>query len=286
MALIMVTGPLGCGKSYYGIRKAIDALEAGKVVVTNFRMTPEWYERVADRHPLRWLVPGRRRKLKRDWARRVLVVPDLKTLLRVRLEGQGEDRGVVLIDEAHVFMNARSWRDAERMELVEWASASRKLGFEVYLITQDLQSLDRQVRDRLTYHVTLRNLRQFKVAGIPVVPFNFFIAIWQYHAAGKAIIKREAYRLTRWKAGLYDTMDLGAFGSLLNPVDAIRLPAVAPSGPPPAAAAASATSAGGAAAPRRTPLEAHTARLLAIGDELNDPADADAEEAADERAAL
>jgi Zonular occludens toxin (Zot) len=265
VALIMVTGPLGSGKSYYGVRKAVEALEQGKVVVTNFRMTPEWTDRVVDRHPLRWVIPGRRRKLKAKWARSVLVVPDLKTLLRVRLEGQGEKRGVVVIDEAHVFMNARSWRDEDRMELVEWASASRKLGFEVYLITQDLQSLDRQVRDRLTYHVTLRNLKQFKVAGIPIVPFNFFIAIWQFHTAAKAIVKREAYRLS-WMAKLYDTMDLGAFGSLMNPEDAIRLPSAAPSEPPQAASAASATSAAGAAAPRRSALDASTERLLAIGE--------------------
>lgn len=284
MALIMVTGPLGSGKSYYGTRKAIEALEKGKIVVTNFRMTPEWHERVADHHPLRWVIPGRRASLKARWARRVFVVSDLKTLLRVRMDGQGEGRGVVIIDEAHVFMNARSWRDEDRMELVEWASASRKLGFDVYLITQDLQSVDRQVRDRLTYHVTLRNLKQFKVAGIPLVPFNFFLAIWQFHAAGKAIVKREAYGLRRWMAGLYDTMDLGAFGSLLRPEDEIRLPSAAPASQTDETRAARASSAAGAAAPRRDRLGSSRERLLDFENRLLDEDESlEAEEAGERR---
>jgi hypothetical protein len=262
-----VTGPLGSGKSYYAVRKATEALEANKVVVTNFRMTPDWHERVVDRHPLRWLMPGRRKRLKARWRRSVKVVPDLKTLMRIRVDGEGEGRAVVVIDEAHVFMNARNWRDEDRMALVEWASASRKLGLEVYLVTQDLQSLDRQVRDRLTYHIELSNLKQFKVMGIPVVPFNFFVAIWKYHGAGKAIVKRELYRLD-WRARLYDTMDLGTFASILNPADAIRLPTPAAAPPPPGHSLASATSAEGAAAPRGAPDDRSRRALVEISDAI------------------
>jgi hypothetical protein len=257
----MVTGPLGAGKSFYGIRKACDALEANKFVVTNFAMAPGWTERVANRNAFRWLLGRRRRRLADRWARNFYKVDSLQELIRVRADGQGEGRMVVVIDEAHVFMNARTWRDEDRMRLVEWASASRKLGADVYLITQDLQSLDRQVRDRLTYHVTLRNLKQFKVIGIPVVPFNFFLAIWQYHAAGKAIVKREAYRLN-WMAKLYDTHDLGAFASLVEPEDVIRLPLPAPAPPPAATVIASATAAAGGAAPRRDAQEEARRRLM------------------------
>jgi len=261
MALIMVTGPLGAGKSFYGIRKAAEAIESGKFVVTNFAMTEGWTERVANRNAFRWLLGRRRRRLAERWARNYYRVHDLSELIRVRARGRDEGRMVVVIDEAHVFMNARTWRDEERMKLVEWASASRKLGADVYLITQDLQSLDRQVRDRLTYHVTLRNLKQFKVLGVPVVPFNFFLAIWQYHAAGKAIVKREAYRLN-WMAKLYDTHDLGAFAALVDPADAIWLPLAPPAPPPAATVLASATAAAGGAARRHDAQEDARTRLL------------------------
>jgi hypothetical protein len=270
MALIVVTGPLGSGKSYYGVRKAVDALEEGKVVVTNFRMEPDWHERVADRHPLRWVIPGRRRSLKARWRRRVLTVADLETLLRIRVDGRGEGRAVAIIDEAHMFLNAREWKESGRMDLVGWASASRKLGFDVYLITQDLQSIDRQVRDRLTYHVKLTNLKQFKVAGIPLFPFNFFQAIWVFHGAGKAVVKREWYRLN-WKAKLYDTMETGGLGMISEPEDPICLPAPSPASPSRAYDLARATSAEGAAARRPDPLDASRRRLAQMSDRSPHP---------------
>lgn len=261
MALICVTGPMGSGKSFYATRKAVEALERNKVVITNFKMAPEWTDRVANRHLVRWVIPGRRRQLRERFRRRVLVVKNLEDLMRVRVDGQGEGRAIAVIDEGHVFMNARDWRDDRRGEIVEWISATRKLGIDIYVITQDLQSVDRQVRDRLTYHVELRNLKQFKVAGIPVVPFNFFLAIWRYHTAGKTVVKREAYTLN-WTKGLYFTDDLSSFARLdLPDEEVIRLPSPAPSAPPPPASAA-ATSAAGAAAPRRDALEASRRRLM------------------------
>jgi|GEM_PF-2944402 len=269
MALIMVTGPLGAGKSFYGVRKAADAIEQGKFVVTNFAMVDGWTERVANRNVFRWLLGRRRRRLAERWSRNYYCVEDLAELIRIRASGEEEGRMVVVIDEAHVFMNARTWRDEDRMKLVEWASASRKLGADVYLITQDLQSLDRQVRDRLTYHVTLRNLRQFKVLGVPVVPFNFFLAIWQYHAAGKAIVKREAYRLN-WMARLYDTYDLGAFATLVDPEDAIWLPLAPPAPTPAATVLARATAAAGGAARRHDAQEEARTRLLDPDRQLGD----------------
>lgn len=224
MAIHLVTGPLGTGKSFYAVRKVVSALESGKVVVTNFRMTEGWTDRVVDRHPIRWVIPGRRRRLKKRWRRSVMTVPDVETLTRIRLAGEGEGRGVVVLDEAHRFMNARTWKDEDRLEILEWFSLSRKLGWDVYLLTQDEKNIDRQVRDLFEYHIRLRNLRKMKVAGIPVSPVNLFIAIWQWHAASKAIVKREAYRLN-WTKGLYDTMDTRAFGLDVEPEDVIRLPA-------------------------------------------------------------
>ncbi len=41
----LVTGPLGTGKSYYGVRKAVEGLERGKIVITNFAMEDDWVAR-------------------------------------------------------------------------------------------------------------------------------------------------------------------------------------------------------------------------------------------------
>ncbi len=42
----LVTGPLGTGRRYYGVRKAAQAMREGKLVATNFDMTPDWVDRV------------------------------------------------------------------------------------------------------------------------------------------------------------------------------------------------------------------------------------------------
>jgi adenosyl cobinamide kinase/adenosyl cobinamide phosphate guanylyltransferase len=265
--IALVTGPPGSGKSYYAVRKAADALEAGKFVITNVPMVPDWHERVADRHPLRWLLPGRRRALKARWRGRVLHIgDDFSQLRRVRMDGKGEGRGVVVLDEAHVWMNSRLWRDDDRLEIVNWFSMHRKLGFDVYLITQDANNIDRQVRALFEYHVQLRNLKKMKVAGIPVSPINFFLAIWKWHAAKGAVVKREAYRLN-WTKGLYDTM--GMYGENAHtPDDVIRLPRPAALHAPAGNAPGRATSGAAAGAARRDPLDASTRRLLEIGHDV------------------
>lgn len=267
MAISLVTGPLGSGKSFYGVRKAVDGVESGKVVVTNFRMTPDWTDKVANRHVVRWLIPGRRRKLKDRWRRSTMVVSDIDTLCRIRLEGEGEGRGVAIIDEAHRFMNARTWKDEDRLQIIEWFTLSRKLGWDVYLICQDEKNIDRQVRDLFEYHIKLRNLKKMKFLGIPVSPINVFLAIWQWHAAAKAIVKREAYTLN-WTAKLYDTFETRAFGIDSDPEDVIRLPQPPPSGASPDPASTSATSAGGAAARCRASSEGRRRRLVEMGHEI------------------
>lgn len=265
--IALVTGPPGSGKSYYAVRKAADSLEKGKFVITNVPMVPDWHERVADRHPLRWMLPGRRSALKARWRGRVLHIgDDFSQLRKVRLKGAGEGRGVVVLDEAHVWMNSRLWRDDDRLDIVNWFSQHRKLGFDVYLITQDANNIDRQVRALFEYHVHLRNLKKMKVAGVPVSPMNLFLAIWKWHAAKGAVVKREAYRLN-WTKGLYDTM--GMYGeNARTPDDVLWLPRGAPASTNGSVLAR--TSSRGAAVVRPDdPEDRSLARLAELGDDID-----------------
>lgn len=199
-----VTGPPGAGKTFYAIRKMVEALEAGKVVASNVEMTDDWLSQVARRNPFTRAVPGRWRRRVDRWERSAFFTEELDDLFRIRLRGTEEGRGVMVLDEAHGWMNSRNWKDDDRMRIVRFFSQHRKLGWDVYLITQDAANVDRQVRSLSEYHVQLRNLKRLKWMGIPLSPFDLFLAVWTWHSGGKAVVKRECYGLNATRK-LYNT---------------------------------------------------------------------------------
>lgn len=221
--IALVTGPLGSGKSYYSVRAIGAALDAGKVVATNVELAPDTPERVAKSNLTRRLTPGGVRR-KADKVRRSLfVADDLDELFALRLRGSEEGRGLMVLDEAHGWMNSRNWSDGNRQSIIRFFSQSRKLGWDVLLITQDAEMIDKQVRRLFEYHVHLRNLAKAKVLGVRVVPGNLFLAIWTWHATGtQVVVKREAFRLG-WPKNLYETRQL-THGLADDDGDALWLP--------------------------------------------------------------
>ena len=179
--IVLVQGQPGAGKSFYAIRKAAATLEAGKPLVTNIDLAEDATRRIARRNPLRALSRSWTASRALELDRGLLVTQDLDEAFSVRLRGRGESRGVMVLDEAHQWMNARLWSQGDRMEVIRWFTQHRKLGWDVFLISQDVENIDRQVRSLGEYVVTLRNLRRAKWAGIPMSPVNLFLAVWRWH---------------------------------------------------------------------------------------------------------
>ncbi len=257
----LVTGPLGTGKSYYGVRKATQAIREGKLVATNFDMVEDWVDQVV-RHGRLHKKTRKLDERSKRFSRRYFRIATMQELreLRVRPEAPWakevesgkwvlkEGSLVVLLDEAHRWMNARSWSREGREELLEFFALARKLGMEIYLIAQRAENLDVQVRELFEDHIQLNNLRRSaRMMGIRVIPFNFFIAGWRNHAYPDEVIRTERYRLG-WEKRLYDTMDTISFtegqkteGSALwlprptdeQPDDGPEEGGPAPAGPPP-----------------------------------------------------
>jgi zona occludens toxin len=228
----LVDGTPGAGKTYFAMRAIEDAVTSGKVVCTNVRLAPDWAYRVAGANPLRRFRRGARRRRAELLEARVLVSEDLDELFRVRARGHGEGRAVMVLDEAHRWMNSRNWNAGDRGRIVDWMTAHRHYGFDVYLVTQYIEMIDKQVRALVEYRVRLRNLRRMKVAGISVLPFNCFAAITELEGGtrGQApIVKRDFYRLNRRVAGIYDTHALSAVDAR---DDVIVLPRQAGAAPP------------------------------------------------------
>lgn len=215
----LVTGAPGSGKSYYAVRVIAEALMSGKPVATNIELRPGWQRRVANLNPLNRVMPWKRRKVEARLSRLLFVSSDLDELFAVRVPGTGEGRFLIVLDECHNWMNSRTWNASEsgkdsqttainaRLRIVKFFTQHRKVGADVYAITQDAANIDRQVRTLFEHHIKLKALHNFKVAGVRVVPIKYFLAIWHWNDGPKTILKRQGYPLTGVRK-IYDTMAL------------------------------------------------------------------------------
>jgi zona occludens toxin len=221
--IYLVQGTPGSGKTYYACRRIDQAIAAGKVVVTNVQLAPDWAERIARGNP--WCRLNKRARARRAarYRRQLLVIEDVDELLRVRVEGAGEGRWVAVLDEAAAFLNSRSWNDKHRGDLVRWFQRHRHYGADVYLIAQLAHTIDKQVRELFEESVRLKNLRNFKLMGVRIFRRSRFVAIHTWNTKDQHVLRRESYGLSRRVARLYNTHQL-ASDLLADCPDALVLP--------------------------------------------------------------
>jgi hypothetical protein len=241
--LFGVTGTPGAGKSYYAVRKIVDNLQRGKLVATNVPLCEGWEVELAKRTLGSRLIPGRVQRRAAFYRDRSMQVRTLDELMQIQLAGSDEGRGVCVLDEAHEWLNSRLW-DADkelRQRYVDWFSTHRHAGWDVYLISQHLDSVDKQVRDRVEFNVRLRNMKRARLAGFPIVPMNVFLAVhtWNGGPQSKKVITKREWFLLDGRRKLYSTHRSGYElrpGRPTLPRSATPEPSA--SGPPAAAAPA------------------------------------------------
>jgi hypothetical protein len=235
-----VTGPMGAGKSLYGVRRIVAHVTAGRYAVTNVELLPGWSERVA------WRVARLRSKSKRARiAERLesfyIYETELEKAMRYRLPGRGEARGVFVWDETHNDLNNRSWRDEGRAPILEWATQLRKLGYVGFLLSQHADNTDAALRRVCGFQVRLQNQKeQTRLLGLRVTPWPLFLAAWyptNIPLGTKARPTKVERYFLGWHRHLYDTFGLyhGLSETERAGVQVVELPA---GGRPPAAEAA------------------------------------------------
>jgi len=146
-----VTGNLGSGKTLICVGKIRDALLKGVRVATNLDLRLELLAPGVDKH-------------------QVTRLPDHPTADDLRSLGIGNEsrdekrNSVLVLDEAGAWLNSRGWQDKDRHQVIEWMLHARKLGWDVFLIVQDVSLIDKQVRVAFVEHlVRCRRLDRFSV---------------------------------------------------------------------------------------------------------------------------
>lgn len=152
-----ITGKKGCGKGLLSAGLIRDALRAGKRVATNMDIFPEG------------MLPANNRAV-------LLRLPDSPCVADLEAIGCGNDEvdddknGLIVLDEASKFFNARAWGDKTRQPLLDWLIHSRKLGWDVYYVMQGLEQVDKQLRStQLEYHIVVKRTDKWPIPFVTTI---------------------------------------------------------------------------------------------------------------------
>lgn len=198
-----VTGKKRSGKGLFCVGLIRDALLSGKRVVTNMDIWPD-----------QMLPPLSRATIVR--------LPDCPTVEDMESLGRGyegeyddERNGLIVLDEASKYFNARQWGDKARQPLLDWLIHSGKLGWDVYYQMQGLEQIDKQVRStQVEYHVSVKRTDRWpipfitpaaKLFGLNVRFPKMHLGTYRHGCDSQAMIVDRKYYRGRdlWQA--YDT---------------------------------------------------------------------------------
>jgi hypothetical protein len=211
-----VTGILGSGKSYYGVRKLARGLLEGKAVVSNIRLADGWEERVLKHsHFYKMARKDRKNYMVREIQSRYLYEPDLPKLISTRIKGKGEGRGVMVIDEAHNELNHREWQEANQKIFLRKLSLSRKRGWQVYLLSQHKDNTDASARRVAQMEIRLVNWKQWMrvpILNTPLLPLPLFLALGyalnqSTNVMSSTKVRSREFYPIGWYRRLYDTFE-------------------------------------------------------------------------------
>lgn len=218
MSVIHVSGRLGAGKTMYAVQNIYNALLAGKEVHTNIRFVDFWSYRVIKTLPVRNFIRFMKSYFLdyRVFERmEMLKIQDLyfyHKSLRDFIACDGvekesiESSRLMVWDEIHLELNSRDWK-SENKAVIRFFTLSRKMGFDVILISQLQSSIDKQIRELSDLSFEIKNLNRF----IKFLNFGMLVKRWQ-NASHKSQGVWKGVTIVQYKTnlirGLYNSMSL------------------------------------------------------------------------------
>lgn len=182
MALIVYEGTLGGGKSYHAVQHALRYLSRGGRIYSNITLVQSACESFC----------RSRYGVELNWSEQFhfLTANDISRLHEVVKGGDKDCPVLCILDEIHLYHNARDWSQASR-GLLQWLTQSRKLFVDIIAITQHRNNLDKQWVRLVERYFRFRDLRRFKMPGLGI-SFPFFQCLSvEIDTDGKTVIDRK-----------------------------------------------------------------------------------------------
>lgn len=157
MPVHVVTGKLGSGKTLVSVGKIKDYLERKRKVASNLDLKLENLVNINAKKTV------------------VYRLPDIPTVESFKGIGQGYEgvfqgdhaNGLIVLDECALWLNSRAWADKSRKPLIDYFVHLRKLRWDLIIIIQDQEALDKQFRTLYCEHTVFCS--RSDRFGIPVV---------------------------------------------------------------------------------------------------------------------
>lgn len=185
------TGTPGSGKSLHSIRRILQYLKAGKQVIANF---PIKVNNLPEKHR-----NGRYFYVKNEQ----ITVDYLYQFATMYHPTDAENQTLVMIDEASIKFNCRTYSSKDRLAFCDFFAQHRKLGYDIVLVCQNLRQLDRQIRDNVEIELVHRKLNRFSF--FMFLPFPLFVAIERNKAINNEKNGSEFFLYSKKVGSLYDT---------------------------------------------------------------------------------
>lgn len=72
---------------------------------------------------------------------------------------------LLVIDECQLIFNTRAWNDNDRAGWISFFSQHRKIGYDVILVAQNFEMIDKQIRALIEYEVSHRKVKNMGIPG-------------------------------------------------------------------------------------------------------------------------
>lgn len=199
MGIEVYEGVLGGGKSYHAVLHALEFLAHGGRVYTNIVLVQKACED--------WCRS--RYGVQLDWENQYTFLrgDDMPRLHEVVKGGTSDSPTLCILDEIHLYHNARDWAHASK-GLLQWLTQSRKIHVDVICITQHRNNLDKQWIRLVFRYWRFRDLRKVKLPGLGI-PIPFFQCLsTSFDIDGRTQLSRKFERFDMSVFGCYDSDQL------------------------------------------------------------------------------